>query len=132
VNQGSWYQFVPSSPVQRNGTRKKGLFPMAVRSGRIERRIRLAVPIQISSTLEPSATERTTTENVCSVGARVLSQKNRKLNESLVVATAAGDLKAPARVVYCERLPDGRYGIGLEFQGMTFHWTGTPSGVKIS
>ncbi len=26
------------------------------------------------------------------------------------------DLQTRARVVYCQRLPDGRYGVGLRFQ----------------
>jgi hypothetical protein len=63
---------------------------------------------------------------VCSLGVRVLAQKIKKLNENVMVTSTAGDLKAVARVVYCERLPDGRYGIGLEFQGMNFHWSGNP------
>jgi hypothetical protein len=92
---------------------------MAVRSGRIEKRVRLAIPVQLSSLLDPSATERATTENVCSLGARVLTQKIRQLNENLVVTSTAGELKTLARVVYCQRLPDGSYSIGLEFQGMT-------------
>jgi hypothetical protein len=101
---------------------------MAVRSGRLEKRVHLTVPVQLSSLMDPSATERTTTENVCSIGARVLTQKFRQLNENLVLTSVAGDLKTLARVVYCQRLPNGRFGIGLEFQGITCHWTSTPNG----
>ncbi len=89
---------------------------MPARSGRLEKRIRLAVPVQISSLQGSAATERTTTENVCSLGIRILSQRARELNERLWVRSLDGDLRTLARVVYCKRLPDGRFGLGLQFQ----------------
>ena len=95
---------------------------MPARSGRLEKRIRLAVPIEVSSPHNPSAAERTTTENVCSLGVRVLSQRAKELNERLMVSSLVGDLRTLARVVYCERLPDGRFGIGLQFQGRSINW----------
>jgi hypothetical protein len=96
---------------------------MPVRSGRFEKRIRLAVPVQISSLLDPAATERTTTENVCSLGIRILTQQARDLNERLWVRSLDEDLRTLARVVYCQRLPDGRFGIGLQFQGQIIDWS---------
>ena len=99
---------------------------MSVRSGRLERRIRLAVPVEISSLQDPNANERTTTENVCSLGIRVLTQQARDLNERLMIRSLAGDLRTPARVVYCQRLPNGRFGIGLEFQGAAINWPKNP------
>ena len=96
---------------------------MPVRSGRLEKRIRLAVPMQISSVLDPTATEETTTENVCSLGIRILTQRARELNERLWVKSLDEDLRNLARVVYCQRLPDGRFGIGLQFQGQAVNWS---------
>jgi hypothetical protein len=93
--------------------------------GRFEKRIPLAVPLQISSLQDPSAIERTTTENVCSIGARVLSQVAKEMNERLLIRSLVGDLRSLARVVYCQRLPDGRFGIGLQFQGQAIHWPTT-------
>src|SRR5258708_22713627 len=97
---------------------------MPVRSGRIEKRIRLAVPVQISSLLDPAATVRTTTENVCSLGVRVLTERAMDLNERLMIRSLGGDLRTLARVVYCQRLPDGRFGVGLQFQGQAVNWSG--------
>jgi len=99
---------------------------MPAGSGRLERRIRLAVPVEVSSPQNPSASERTTTENVCSLGIRVLSQRAKELNERLLVSSIVGDLRTLARVVYCQRLPDGRFGIGLQFQGRTVSWPKEP------
>jgi hypothetical protein len=95
---------------------------MPVRSGRLEKRIRLAVPVEITSLQHPSANERTSTENVCSLGIRVLTLHARDLNERLMVSSLAGDLRTFARVVYCQRLPNGHFGIGLQFQGVAFNW----------
>lgn len=97
---------------------------MAVRSGRLEKRIQLAFPVQISSLYDPSTSERTTTENVCSLGMRVLTQKARELNERLMISSLVGDLRALARVVYCQRLPGGRFGVGIQFQGQSISWPG--------
>ena len=101
---------------------------MPTRSGRLEKRIRLAVPLQISSVLGPAATERTTTENVCSLGMRILSQRARDLNEQLMISSLMGELRALACVVYCQRLPDGRFGVGLRFQGRPINWLKSSSG----
>jgi hypothetical protein len=96
---------------------------MTLRSGRLEKRVRLAVPVEISSLHDPSAIERTTTENVCSLGVRVLSQRTKELNERLMFNSLVGDLRILARVVYCQRLSDGRFGVGLQFQEIAAEWT---------
>src|SRR3979490_768552 len=95
---------------------------MSTKSGRLEKRIRLAVPVEISRPQNPSVAERTTTENVCSLGIRVLTQRARDLNERLLINSLVGDLRTLARVVYCQRLQDGRFGVGLQFQGMSVDW----------
>ena len=64
----------------------------------------------------PAAIERTTAENVCSMGIRILTERARDLNERLMISSVVGDLRTLARVVYCQRLPDGRFGVGLQFQ----------------
>src|SRR3981189_2791273 len=91
-------------------------------SGRLEKRVRLAVPVEISSPQDPSASERTTTENVCSLGLRILTQRAKEMNERLMISSLAGDLRTLARVVYCQRLPDGRFGVGLQCQGLAVDW----------
>jgi hypothetical protein len=95
---------------------------MPMRSGRLEKRARLAIPVRISSLQEPSAGERSTTENICSLGLRVLVRRARELNERILIKSADGELEANARVVYCERLLDGRFALGLEFHGEVTNW----------
>jgi hypothetical protein len=95
---------------------------MPARSGRLEKRIRLEIPMEVSSPRDPSASERATTENVCSLGVRVLTQKAKELNERLLVSSMAGDMRTLARVVYCQRLPGGKFGVGLQFIGIAADW----------
>src|ERR1700720_1456634 len=97
---------------------------MAMRSGRFEKRIEVAVPLQISSILDPETAERTRTENVCSLGVRVLTEQARELDERLMIRSLRGDLQRLARVVYCQRLPDGHFAVGLQFQGGSVKWAG--------
>src|SRR5258708_19600456 len=88
---------------------------MPLRSGRLEKRTRLAIPVRISSPKEPSAGERSTTENVCSLGTRVLVRHARKQNERLLIKSTDGELQADARVVYSEHLKDSRFPLPLQF-----------------
>jgi hypothetical protein len=102
---------------------RKVIQQMPAKSGRLEKRIRLAVQVEITSLQYPSANERTTTENVCSLGIRVLTQHARELNERLMIRSLVGDLRSLARVVYCQRLPDGQFGLGLQFQELAVNWS---------
>jgi hypothetical protein len=90
--------------------------------GRLEKRTRLAVPLRISSPKEPSAGEPSTTENICSLGLRLLVRHARELNERLLIKSVDGELQAAARVVYCERLLDGRFALGVEFRDEVTNW----------
>jgi hypothetical protein len=102
---------------------RKVILQMPAGSGRLEKRIRVAVPVEITSLQYTSANERTTTENVCSLGIRVLTQNARELNERVMIQSLVGDLRTLARVVYCQRLPDGHFGVGLQFQGVAVNWS---------
>ena len=100
---------------------------MAPHEGRIEKRIRLAVPLEVSKLWDPAGSEHTITENVCSNGVRVLTRRAMEPNERLMVRSFQSDLQTKVRVVYCQRLPDGQYGVGLQFQGVAISF---PSAVR--
>jgi hypothetical protein len=95
---------------------------MPMRSGRLVKRTPLTIPIRISSLLNPCAAERSTTENVCSLGLRVLVRQARKPNELMLINSVDGELRTAARVVYCERTGDGRFALGLEFHEELTNW----------
>jgi len=95
---------------------------MAPHEGRIEKRIRLAVPREVSKLWDPAGPEHTITENVCSSGVRVLTRRALAPSERLIVRSLKSDLQTQVRVVYCQRLPDGRYGVGLQFPGVAINF----------
>lgn len=98
---------------------------MPPRTGRLEKRAQLAVPVRISSLLEPGS-ERSTSENVCPSGLRVVTRKPRRLNERLLIQSLDGELRIFARVVYCQRLSEGRFGLGLQFEEQPATWRKRP------
>jgi len=106
---------------------------MSSTEGRIEKRLRLSIPLELSKLQDPNGADRTITENVCSVGARVLTRRAVEPNERLMVRFLELNLCTEARVVYCQRLPDGRFCAGLQFQGMSMSkWTAESFGGRTS
>lgn len=99
---------------------------MPPRSGRLAKRISIAVPVRITSFGDPSISERATTENVSSLGVRLLTRQSKEMNERVLIISQAGHLQTEARVVYCQRVPDGRFGIGVQFQEVNAAWAKPP------
>jgi hypothetical protein len=52
-----------------------------------------------------------------------LTRRSKERNERLLIKSLAADLRALARVVYCQRLADGRFGVGISFIGVAFDWS---------
>jgi hypothetical protein len=100
---------------------------MTPTEGRTEKRLLLSVPLELE---DPNGAERATTENVSSIGARVLTRRAMEPNERLMVRFLELSLRTQARVVYCHRLPDGRFGLGLQFQGMSMSKWKTKSSLE--
>jgi hypothetical protein len=98
---------------------------MSPHAGRIEKRIGLAIPLEVSKLWDPAGWDHAVTENVCSNGVRVLIRRAIEPNERLMLRLFEGDPQTQTRVVYCERLPDGRYGVGLQFQGVATNFLST-------
>ena len=40
-----------------------------------------------------------------------------------MIRTIGGDLRAVARVIYCERLANERFGVGLQFLRLDTEWS---------
>jgi hypothetical protein len=93
---------------------------MATQTGRVEKRIRLEVPMQISRLETPGLTdlpEKTTTGNVSSHGVRVLTKRALPPQERLLVTSPiSSEELIRARVVYCQPLAEGVFGVGLQFE----------------
>ena len=95
---------------------------MSEQSGRLEKRVHLTINLEISNLLDPSSKERASTENISSLGMRVMTQTPKALNECLVIRTIGGDLRAVARVIYCQQLANERFGVGVLFLRLDTEW----------
>ena len=124
-------------PVRRRQKREpiERILPVPDRTGRLEKRIHIEVPLQLLMLGNPGDIEKTRTQNVSAHGVRVLTRRPLQPQEHLVAATADGEVRMQARVVYCQRLPDGRFAVGLQFQEgyVNFqeghvNWSGIPKG----
>lgn len=104
-------------------------------SGRMERRLPIIVVVRLTLA-EPAHSdreERTYTDNISAQGARVFSRFPWQAGDKVIV-TPLREETASGSVVYCQTLPDGRYGIGVKFQGDPVTWSAIRrfDGVQIS
>jgi len=85
--------------------------------GRIERRLPIIVVVRLANAelTASDGTEWTYTDNVSAHGARVFSRRLWRPGEEITV-TPFNEEATQGSVVYCQRLPDGRCFIGVEFK----------------
>ena len=80
------------------GTEQAG--KMKPETGRLEKRLAIAVPVRIASLDRRWLVERATTENVSLFGARILVKSMWRTNERAVVEAPGGIDPCEARVIY--------------------------------
>jgi hypothetical protein len=94
--------------------------PFAVE--RLEKRVPMELPVQISGNQRIPGVETAFTENVSSRGARVVTVRRWRPEDRLQFASLPGDFRATARVAYCQSLRGEGFAIGLEFLEPTGQW----------
>ncbi len=92
---------------------------------RVEKRVPMELGVQIAGHSDTPGTEMTFTQNVSSRGARVLSIRKWRPNDMLMLTSAVGDFRSPARVAYCHK-QDGGFSIGLEILEPGTTWVVKP------
>jgi len=95
---------------------------MQMRLGRLEKRHERGIPVSISSLRQPVVNEKLNTENFSPRGLRVLTLYARRRDEIVEITLETTKQERLARVVYCEKLSNGKYGIGLEIIGDPIDW----------
>ena len=92
-------------------------------SGRMKRRLPIIVVVRLAPVVSAATDgERTFTDNISAQGARVFSKHAWPLGD-LVRLTPLNEDAACGRVIYCQQLPDNRYGIGVKFQDHLVTWS---------
>jgi hypothetical protein len=89
---------------------------MLARTGRLDKRFDVAVPVLIASLETPGLSEQTVTQNVSIHGIRVLTHRPLGREERFLVNSVGSDVHTQAKVVYCQPLSDGVFGVGLQFK----------------
>ena len=75
--------------------------------------------VKIFSVEEPFVSEPCLTQDISSLGARLLTERSWTPNSRVLVKSPSGNLWARARVVYCQRLSPKAFAVGLEFLART-------------
>src|SRR6266478_7587975 len=120
-------------PFQRNlpSLNAGGIVPSApalskqkipARDARSEARISAMEPVRLASLSQPFITEPTSTQNISSRGARVMTQQVWEPGSLLLIKSLRGDFWARARVVYWRSFSSSRFAIGLEFFARAGNW----------
>ncbi len=95
---------------------------MPVDSKRIQKRTRASVALQITSAQQPLITELAFTENVSLHGVRVVTERAWKPGERVILKSYHGTIQSAAKVIYCCRLAETRYAVGLELRSAVGTW----------
>src|SRR6266478_1409199 len=90
----------------------------------MERRLPTTVAIRLAPEQEAAADgeEKTDTENSSAHGARLFSKPAWQPDDVVRITPLNRDV-ACGKVVYCQRLPDNRYSIGVKIQGLPVAWS---------
>ena len=96
---------------------------MEVQSGRVEKRLPIAVPIWLTSSKNPGPFEKAATENVSSLGARIVAGGRRQPGEAVVLLCSTGCV-AHGQIVYAQPLPgeENHFALGVRLQNNPRGW----------
>jgi hypothetical protein len=101
---------------------------MTERTGRLERRILLTVPVQLEGPTLSQTVETSKTENVSSLGVRMVSSQPWQRDQRLSLTLLRGGQRRLVKVIYCNALSSGKFVVGLQFLGPPMDWAGRSSG----
>ncbi len=93
--------------------------------GRMEKRLPISIVVSLALAQDQPAneTEVTYTENVSAHGARVISKRHWQPGEVAQVTSLKDEVAIRGKVAYCQKLPDNRYCLGLNFNGHGVTWS---------
>jgi hypothetical protein len=88
-------------------------------TGRTEHRMDVSLAGRLEMPGAPTASERIMIRNLSSHGARIISGRAWHMHEHVNLSETVGDYHLDAEVIYCERLSDNRFAVGLKFEAAT-------------
>lgn len=94
-------------------------------TGREERRLPIMMEVNLAPAGRPAAEkcERTFTDNISPHGIRVQSASSWQMGEQAEVTPMKGEIPLLGEVVYCQRVEDDRFFVGLKFRDKHIPWS---------
>ncbi len=114
------------APEKHSPEKSPGSRPL---DGRIEKRVPMAVPVDLVIAEEMLVAERVVTVNVSPHGARVVTKRRWRVEEQPWLASLTSYFRLQGSVVYCQPLTNGDFCVGLKFRGSLMDWEDTLLGV---
>jgi hypothetical protein len=106
-------------PEKANSEKSSGSMPL---DGRIEKRVPMAVPVDLLIAEETLVAERVVTVNVSPHGARVVTKRPWRAEEQPWLASLTSYFRLQGSVVYCQPLANGDFCVGLKFRASFIDW----------
>jgi hypothetical protein len=103
----------PPRPFDRDSLEKTP--GSALLEGRIEKRVKMTVPVDLVTAEGQLITERVITVNVSPHGARVLTKRHWQTAERPWLSSLTSYMRLQGSVVYCQPLSNGEFCVGLKF-----------------
>ncbi len=100
---------------------KRRPIAMSIQCRRVEVRVPLTGPMWLTSLENGGEFEITTTENASTTGARVVTSKPWKPNESVLISQPPG-FCAIGRIAYCHQMPSENFALGISLEASPSDW----------
>jgi hypothetical protein len=88
----------------------------------MEKRVPMALPVDIVIAEEMLVSERAVTVNVSPHGARLVTKRHLRVEERLWLASLTSYFRLQGSVVYCQPLAGGDFCVGLKFRASSIDW----------
>ncbi len=97
----------------------------SILNGRMDKRLPIAMVVHLAQAqAQPvNGSEVTYTDNISVNGARIVTSRPWQAGEIVQVTPLREETTIRGKVVYCQKLVDDRYCIGLNFRGRPVTWS---------
>jgi hypothetical protein len=97
----------------------------SILNGRMDKRLPIAMVVHLAQAQDQpvNGSEVTYTDNISINGARVVTSRPWQTGEVVQVTPLKEETTIRGKVVYCQKLVDDRYCIGLNFRGRPVTWS---------
>ncbi|MCU1316635.1 MAG: hypothetical protein JWN63_1957 [Candidatus Acidoferrum typicum] len=103
---------------------------MSLPTGRSDRRITKEVAVELARPDASQLSEMAIAQNVSARGMRVATEHIWRPGDRVLLSSPESGIRTRARVVYCQRMENNRFAVGLEL--LTLWYARIPSGSHVT